>query len=230
MNSHIKTPTFPARPRRAFTLIELLVVIAIMSLLAAMMFPVTAAVNRNKIRAKARAELVEVESMIHLYKEKLGHYPPGTPSANIQCCTNTLYYELSGTRLQNGIYETLDRVSRIAQQDLTATFRVSGLVNTMAGQGSDEGRNAQRFTIGIKPYQVAPLVAGNQDAPKVLVCTVGWRKPEAPILSSNPSISPFFYNALNPTNNPNSYDLWVDVIVGDKTNRICNWSKEPIIP
>ena len=34
------------------------------------------------------------------------------------------------------------------------------------------------------------------------------------------------YVSSNPTNNPNSYDLWVDVLIGGKTNRISNWNKD----
>src|SRR4051812_16686378 len=59
-----------------FTLIELLIVIAIMAILAAMVIPISGAVNRNKIKAKARGQLELVATWIDLYKAKLGHYPP----------------------------------------------------------------------------------------------------------------------------------------------------------
>jgi hypothetical protein len=39
-------------------------------------------------------------------------------------------------------------------------------------------------------------------------------------------VNPFSYNSVNPTHNPNSYDLWVDLVIGGKTNRISNWSKQ----
>ena len=42
-----------------------------------------------------------------------------------------------------------------------------------------------------------------------------------------PYINPWHYNSANPTNNPDSYDLWIDVIWGGKTNRVNNWSKDP---
>src|SRR6185369_12714744 len=62
-----------------FTLIELLIVIAIIAIPAAMVIPISGAVNRNKIRAKARVELEQVATAIELYKSKLGHYPPDNP-------------------------------------------------------------------------------------------------------------------------------------------------------
>ena len=40
-------------------------------------------------------------------------------------------------------------------------------------------------------------------------------------------VNPICYLSSNPTNNPNAYDLWVDVIIGGVTNRISNWSAEP---
>jgi len=36
--------------------------------------------------------------------------------------------------------------------------------------------------------------------------------------------NPWRYNSSNPRYNPKSYDLWIDVTVGGKTNRVCNWS------
>ena len=42
-------------------------------------------------------------------------------------------------------------------------------------------------------------------------------------------INPFRYVSSNPTNNTSTFDLWVDVIVGGKTNRISNWSDKPEI-
>jgi hypothetical protein len=42
-------------------------------------------------------------------------------------------------------------------------------------------------------------------------------------------INPWHYNSSNPTNNPGSYDLWMDFISQGKTNRVSNWSKDPQI-
>jgi hypothetical protein len=35
------------------------------------------------------------------------------------------------------------------------------------------------------------------------------------------------YVSSNPKHNTHTYDLWIDVVVGGKTNRISNWSNEP---
>ena len=54
-----------------------------------------------------------------------------------------------------------------------------------------------------------------------------------PFMLSNPSgtqkINPWRYNSSNPVHNPKSFDLWIDVLIAGKTNRICNWSAQPLV-
>jgi len=107
------------RPVQAFTLIELLVVIAVIAILAGMIFPITGAVNRQKMRSKARAELNQVATLIEAYKAKLGHYPPDNP---VDPRINPLYYELAGTRLNQATFTTLDGASQITPAVATSTF------------------------------------------------------------------------------------------------------------
>src|SRR5689334_8647828 len=100
---------------RAFTLIELLIVISIMAILAAMIIPISGAVSRNRIKAKARTELEQVATGIELYKAKLGHYPPDNPG---KPSTNQLYFELLGATVTNmfgqNFYVTLDGSAAVA--------------------------------------------------------------------------------------------------------------------
>jgi prepilin-type N-terminal cleavage/methylation domain-containing protein len=211
-----------------FTLIELLVVIAVIALLAGMIFPVTGVVNKIKIRSKARAELARIELAIDGYKSKLGYLPPGN-STNY--ALSPLYYELAGTSRQGMTFETLDKSSTIIVGDLLL-FGVTGFMNSMVGSGGDEGPVSQRFLTGARPAPTAAIGTGadTSQLPKVLITSIPWNVDKFGVLfPQNPAVSPVFYNPTNPTNNPTSYDLWVDVTVGDKTNRISNWSREPII-
>jgi hypothetical protein len=80
----------------------------------------------------------------------------------------------------------------------------------------------------LRPEQVAILPSGA----KVIVTALHWPEGQAyhPIPGAGfKTVNPWRYNSSNPTNNPGSYDLWVDVIIDGKTNRFGNWSKEPML-
>ena len=214
----------------AFTLIELLVVIAVIAILAALVIPVTGAVNAAKIKSRARAELAEIETAIDSYKLKLGHYPPDNPGNPV---LNQLYYELMGTTNDGRFYKTLDGSATVAITSLGAFFganNVSGFVNCTKGGGGDEGGSAQKFLVGgLKPNQIAIAPSG----PTILV-GVPWQKGPPPFdyipltNSAAATLNPWRYNSSSPTHNPNSYDLWLDVIISGKAYRICNWNKAPL--
>ncbi len=210
--------------RGGFTLIELLVVIAVIALLAGMIFPITGAVNRAKIRTKTKAELAQVEIAIMNYKTKLGHYPPDSGDFNF----HQLYYELVGTALQNNIFTTLDNSSAVTVPTLTALFggRVAGFINSSRPGAEGEGVKATSFLRDLKPGQVATLA--NHNDFRVLTCSVIWPADRAPIIPNQPGVNPWRYNSSSPTNNPNSFDLWADVVINNKVFRISNWSREPI--
>jgi prepilin-type N-terminal cleavage/methylation domain-containing protein len=219
----------PLSRARAFTLIELLVVIAVISLLAAMIFPITGAVTRNRIRARARTEMEKVVTAIEVYKSKLGHYPPDNPD---NPSVNQLYYELLGTTNNGAMFITLDGSSQIKISDLSVVFgnKVTGFVNCNKGNAGDEGRSAARCLPDVRSGQflsVTNLVPGTP-----MYAALGTAA-NGPLMLGSPTIpgakiNPWRYNSSNPTNNPNSYDLWVDVLVSGKTNRISNWSKDVI--
>lgn len=224
----------PGRPGRAFTLIELLIVIAIIAILAALVVPITGAVNRNKIRSKARAEMAVVRMAIENYKSKLGHYPPDNPG---QPSRNQLYFELLGTTNFPGGYATLDGSARILDNQFPIAFgnagggrsRINGFVNCSGQSGGDEGRIAQRFLPDLKPGH-AGSIPGQPQEIKYLVSSIPWPEGRQPYpIPAAPGLNPFCYNSSNPTNNPNSYDLWVDVVIGGKVFRISNWSTEPSV-
>jgi prepilin-type N-terminal cleavage/methylation domain-containing protein len=152
----------------AFTLIELLVVIAIIAILASMIFPISGAVNKAKIRSRALAELTQIETAIAQYQIKLGHYPPDNTGLYT---TNQLFFELMGTTLNNGVYKTLDGSCQLDATQVSNVFRnVSGFVNCTRGAGGDEGQIATAFLNALRPDQTAELDSGA----KLLVGPVIW--------------------------------------------------------
>ena len=214
------------KPRvNAFTLIELLVVIAIMAILAAMIFPVLHAVTRHKIQSRTRAELAQIETAIESYHTKKGFYPPDNPNNPY---VSLLYYELSGTVFSNNGYVTLDGGVQLAAAGLTGIFGRDGVVNATKGAGGDEGPFASNFLKpGLRPDQYLAITNGASATP---ICTLIGNPADGPLLLKNPDgrkLNPWRYVSSNPTNNPKSFDLWIDVLIGSKTNRICNWRQEP---
>jgi prepilin-type N-terminal cleavage/methylation domain-containing protein len=226
MKAHNAQRTSPGLA--AFTLIELLVVIAVIGLLAGMVFPITAIVKKAQIMKRSQSQLADLETFINSYKLKLGHYPNDNPRNPV---TNQLYYELAGTTLNQGVYTTLDGSAKIPEATVKAVFNVEGLVNCTRGGGGDEGGSAQNFMKGLKPDRVATL--RDPADTKVLVGVpfqISATPPfnVEPLGNLNATINPWRYNCSSPTNNPNSYDLWLDVIISGKAYRICNWSKQPL--
>ena len=224
-----------------FTLMELLVVISVIGLLAALLFPTIRAVDRIKRTSRARSELAQVESFIESYKSKLGYYPPDNHNplnGQLLPGLNQLYYELDGTFLSYS--------NAFADKDLAAPPLTSRMISSFFGAGvrgfmncdrgkSDEGNPARRFLSSLKPGQLATATGTNKTTKltvtaMLLVCTVPGPDPNSPPLNDgSPALNPWRYNSSAPTNNPNSYDLWVDIFVGGKINRICNWNSQPLV-
>ncbi len=212
--------------RRAFTLIELLVVISIIAVLSAITMPVMKSVFKAKKINTARIELQMVESALESYKAKYGVYPPGNPANTV---VNQLFYELSGVTntFQNSIagYQTLDGINFVSANSFSSTFGgVGGILNCSKGNGEDVVL-AKNFLPGLKSTQVTS--ATNAGYPiSYLATSVG-----GPDANYHPAYAlgfgfegnPFRY-AYPGTNNPNGYDIWVQLVINSKTNLVCNWS------
>jgi prepilin-type N-terminal cleavage/methylation domain-containing protein len=229
-----KTGYLSQSRKSAFSLIELIIVVAIIALLAAMIIPIVGAVDAKKKISLAQTQLKGIEAAIADYKTKLGFYPPDNPNNVV---TNQLYFELMGTT-NNGIgklpdtWVTMDGSAQIGTKDnpsINDFFGVSGMANSSTRSRSDDaGAAAQSFLNNLTPNEVGLVDLGNPNV-KILVCTVGWPPEKKPaVIEKNPQLNPWRYNLSHPTNNTTSYDLWVDLVIRGKTNRVCNWSTTPI--
>jgi prepilin-type N-terminal cleavage/methylation domain-containing protein len=222
----------PRLRRTAFTLIELLVVIAVIGILAALIFPITGALKKKRMITVAQAELAEVETAIDAYKSKYGTYPPDNPGSPL---INPLYFELEGTTNNgSGYYQTLDGSGQISSGQFAGLFGagVNGFVNTSASaKGSDDKGVAVNFLKDLKPNQIGQWIFGTRTNNAILVCSVQWDNVSTQPLPSPPAerngLNPWRYVSSHPTNNPASYDLWVDILIAGKTYHISNWSKQP---
>jgi prepilin-type N-terminal cleavage/methylation domain-containing protein len=224
------------RSASAFTLIELLTVIAIMGVLAALLLPVVGAVKKHQYLYNTQAEMAKLETAIDRYKAAYGFYPPSptTPptAGNPSTLVNQLYYELTGTTNINPptsapLYQSLGgSLPNVAAADVQTAFGVGGFVNCSKSGGGEDASVARNFLPDLKPNQI--IVISNHTVPvTILIGSVGG--PDAtyqPLGPGTQDLNPWRYNSSSPTNNPGSYDLWVQLVIGKQTNLICNWTKQ----
>ena len=221
---------------KAFTLIELLTVISIIGVLAALILPVAGAVKTQSMIHTAQAEMAQLETAIDRYKSAYGFYPPsptipptvGDPSSLF----NQLFYELEGTTGDGINYTNLDGSDIIKATDVPLAFPgMGGFVNcTKAGAGEDSPK-ARNFLPDLKPNQIGRNCTNtfngtlNTFGVTLIITSVGG--PDRAYKPLNViDLNPWRYNSSSPTNNPGSYDLWVQLVIAGKTNLICNWNKQ----
>ena len=210
-------------------MIELLVVIAIIALLAAMIIPVGGAVNRHKLQAAAKTAKAQMEMLIETYHAKTGVYPPADTN---NPTLNPLFYELCGTTVDNAnLFTSKDGSAKIQDTDIPKVFgpSIAGFINSSKGPVGDEGRSAENLLkAGVKAgYQYSSVVA-TSGLPEVTIMGATIEGPLMyPSKDGTKKVNPWRYNMGTPTNNPKTFDLWIDVSIGGKNYRISNWSDSP---
>jgi len=210
----------PRPNQNGFTLIELLVVIAIIAVLAGLVVGLAAVAGRGKKEKRTRAELSKLITLIETYKTKVGVYPPDNSNNPAH---NSLLYELAGAirdrtnTVGNPTY--LTPFGSIRSNEVWITYgndeifpppeRRAGLLNAIEGEGDRTDPDApklHRILTVLKPDQYA-TVAGHLS----LV---------VPVDGLNGKPNPWNYlRGANATHNPDSFDLWVEIVLG-KTNGV----------
>jgi prepilin-type N-terminal cleavage/methylation domain-containing protein len=221
----------------AFTLIEVITVVAVIAILAAMLMPAFNMVEKRSIIQHAQAERDQLETAIDRYHAKYGFYPPGNAATTAAwlnpALTNQLFYELIGTTnigsATSPIFLTLDNSCTNTGGAAQQFFGVSGFMNCSRGN-SEDAVPAQTFLPALRPSQTAVLTAG-QNAIIILSTSAS----SDPTYQPLPGVTTQAGFTANPwryvypgINNPKSYDLWLQIEVGNKTYLICNWIDHPI--
>ncbi|MGH7993611.1 MAG: type II secretion system protein [Limisphaerales bacterium] len=214
-------------PRPAFTLIELLTVIAVIAVIAALILPVGSAVRRHAFIHNAQAQMSQLETALESYKSAYGFYPPASPNGPL---TNQLYYELEGTILTNASgtpsYTTLDHLATIPALSLSGVFGagVGGFMNCTKPGGDESAQRAQNFLPDLNTNQFQAVTMGTTPVNLLVTPAGGPDSSYNPLGTANAGVNPWRY-AYPGTNNPGSYDLWIQLDIAGKTNLICNWTK-----
>lgn len=209
-----------AKQCRGFTLVEILVVIAVIALLAAIIMAVFNRVSKNSLIQRAQSERDQLETAIEGYHANYGFYPPGSGLG--LSTTSQLYYELRGTTMSGASFTTLDNSSTVSAILVASTFGVDGFMNCSQGSG-ENAHTARNFFTNLKSGQIAR----NSSGVCLLVTAVPSDASYQPLpgfTTTSGNANPWRY-ACPGVNNPNSYDLSLQMMIGGKIYLICNWTK-----
>lgn len=217
-------PLSPRRESPAFTLIELIVVMAVIGILAALIFPVIGGLKKKALVTRVQTQMKSIESAIETYKENVKIYPPENPGKPE---LNPLFYELAGTTLNGARFDSGLGIGIVTNTALFFGAGVRGFVNVTRGS-EDELQAARNCLNNLRPNQYLEVNGVGGVGAVLGVSEAG------PLMLANnatppKTINPWRYLSASATNNPGSFDLWVDVLIGGKTNRIGNWSDKPIL-
>jgi type II secretory pathway pseudopilin PulG len=211
----------------------MLAVIAIIAVLASLVVGLTSRASRAGRDSKVKVMRDQLVTAIEDFKSQYGYYPPDNranfPQGWINAVTNPLYYELTGTIVDNtapGKFFTPDRSEEITALTVQQYFGVEGFVNAVpfSGNLAADTRKVRKF-IELKSEQFGEVIPG------VVVLTVPVRWPlnlEAALhpVPSKPGLNPWRYVSTNPTNNPGRFDLWAEFVDGKTVKIICNWNQD----
>jgi prepilin-type N-terminal cleavage/methylation domain-containing protein len=198
--------------RVGFTLIELLVVIAIIGILAALITGLSKSAADKRKKARVIGELAKLQTVIDDYESKMGSYPPDNgnlvneDATRPSSATNQLYYELAGATFNGNDASpqfTTPRGDVISGAEVKTYFKRDGIANSLSPKSYYTANENER-----KP------IAGNV---QVLVVPVDFTPGQ---------INPWHYDSSSANrHNPDSYDLWAQIIIGGQTNIIGNWKE-----
>ena len=201
-----------------FSLIEMLVVFAVIGTIAALIVGLASRAATDGKRKRIRAEMAQLETAIESYHEKLGFYPPADPS---RPQVNPLFYELTGTIFDPATrqYTTVNGDETVRQTDIPGVFgsQIAGFINS--GPDRNSVRNFHR---SMKSGQWKEITSN----PDIEVLAVPYAGPNDIVNpSTGQKINPWRYVVVNPTHNPNSFDLWAEVLIGGKVEVFGNWNE-----
>ena len=194
-----------------FTLIELLTVISIIAVLAALVAGMSSSAKSARVNARAQADLRKLQTAIEAYKADRNAFPPDglvqSGSRRVNPAVNPLFYELRGTELVNGGFRLKGGADSLRPDSIEQAFGRRGFLNSSA-----DASEPARSYLDVKASEVKRVTVKGVNV-DLLVTAFDWPKgvtDPAPPLAGTPS-NPWRYVSSSPTNNPGSYDLWLEM-------------------
>ena len=222
--------------RGGFTLIELLTVIAIIGILAALAVGLAGVASRKSKESATKAQLAKLMTAIESYHYDFNQYPPDNNDRRgrgVDPVVNQLFYELSGTIAveQGRYYQLMDQDTRLSGAQINSLFHRRGFLNSAPAP-----KQPKAYLRDLKARQRVELTIDGVPKVALLVAPVEWPLKNVQLQSSAPlrgrvndsrmlRFNPWQYNSSDPVHNPNSFDLWADVVIGKTRQIIGNWQQ-----
>jgi hypothetical protein len=169
------------------------------------------AVSQRAKRGGVKTQLAALQSAVDRYHSQKGYYPPDNPNA---ADLPPLFYELTGTLYNEAAqqYQTTFHGSQtISAGQVSSFFSIKGFLNSGATR-----EEAVNFYESLRPSQFKETGPNN-----LRVLVVPFKGTNA----VNADFNTWHYVSTNPAHNPDSYDLWAEIVIKGKTNVIGNWKE-----
>jgi hypothetical protein len=169
------------------------------------------AVTQRGKRAGVKTQLAALQTAIDRYHSQKGYYPPDNPGA---ADLPPLFYELTGTLYDDVTqqYQTSFHGNQtLSAGQVASFFGIKGFLNS--GRSREEAVN---FYEALRQSQFKETGANGM---RVLVV------PFKGTNTANPDLNTWHYVSSNPVHNPDSYDLWAEIVLKGTTNVIGNWKE-----
>lgn len=172
-----------------------------------------------KVLEDIRTQRAKLVSALEAYKVKFGTYPPDHVVSRsplvVDAVTNMLLYELAGVMLDStNNTVTVGRLERADAGFVKGFFNCDGFTNCAASEDKLE-----RF-LPVADLTVLQL----HDDPDIYSLGFPLYSEEIdPNALYQMQVSSWRYVSTSPTNNPKTYDLWIELKTANRTIIIGNW-------
>ena len=205
--------------KRAMTLLELLVVFAIMVIVAGLVVGLAGVASEKGKISRAQAERDKLVMLIETYRAKVGMYPPENRQTPFRPEANSLFYELAGAVRYPGTPTIYSNVfGTVTDLELNAAFGVDGMINAITP--TEDVMDVKRVLKQVKPDQLAQVFGNTRSFVVPIDGLSGKPNPWKYKVGTNSVYTTPTYKGMH---NPETFDLWVEIVVRNKTNVIGNW-------